>query len=225
MQKAHEEKRLLTASQYYELARQTAREKRSELGIATKDISIPVLKKICKKENIKVDLVEKIGSNIRAAYFFDNDGCSILLKKDLPREPKLFALAHELKHHFLDRELIASGKMQCGDYNKNKEIEIAAEIFAAEFIFPEDEMRSFIESMGIKRGSCTAEDIVRVKRNSPVSVSYVFIYKRLCWFGIIDKGQYSDVQFLKLEERMYPPFYKEAWFKRARARKKLARGY
>lgn len=213
-------KRPLSANEQYALARNLAQKKRAELGVKTNEINIPLLKKICKEEGIKIDMAQKISSRIRAAYFFDEDGRSILLRKDMPREPKLFALAHELKHHFLDRELIAGGKMQCGDYNANKEIEIAAEIFAAEFLFPESEMRSFLDQLGIKPGECTPEKIVDIKRNSPVPISYIFARKRLAWFGFIEKGQFGDVQFQKLEEQLHPPFYKEAWFKRARARKR-----
>ena len=218
MPKSHDQN--LSNAEQYNQARALARQKREELGIKTKDIKIPLLKKICKDEGIKVDLVESIGARIRAAYFFDDDGASILLKKDLPREPKLFALTHELKHHFLDRNDIADGKMQCGDYNANKVTEIAAEEFAAEFIYPILEMQQLINSMKVSTGNCTPEQIVEVKRKIPVSVSYIFIRKRLERFGIIQKDQFSDVKFQNLEERLYPPFYKQEWYKRVRARKK-----
>ncbi len=221
MQSEPERKQQLSVEQYYELARRTAREKRSEFGIVTKDINIPVLKRICKKEGIKVDLKENIGSTIRAAYFFDEDGCSILLKKSLPSEPKLFALAHELKHHFLDRELIASGEMKCGEYNRNKTVEIGAEIFAAEFLFPESEMKQMLASMNITARSCTENSIVDIKRSSPVPVSYTFICKRLVRFGLITNNQFAGTQFQKLEDILYPPIYKQAWFKAYRARKKV----
>lgn len=221
MQKNNGQNRNLSNAELYNQARALARQKRLELGIQTKDIKLPLLKKICKDEGVKVDLVEKIGSRIRAAYFFDDDGASILLKKDLPREPKLFALTHELKHHFLDRDDIADGKMQCGDYNANKVTEIAAEEFAAEFIYPILEMQQLINSMKISTGNCTPEQIVEIKRKIPAPVSYIFVRKRLERFGIIAKDQFADVQFQKLEEKLYPPLYKQDWFKRVRARKKM----
>jgi Zn-dependent peptidase ImmA (M78 family) len=222
MQKGHEKKQI-ESSELYSLARETALQKRAHFGVCTCDINIPLLKKICRLEGIKVDMTEKIGSTIRAAYFFDEDGCSILLRKDLPREPKLFALAHELKHHFLDRQLIADGQMRCGAYNANKEIEIAAEVFAAEFIFPEEEMRLMVQKMKIKQDSCRKEDLVEIKRCSPVPVSYAFIRKRLTWFGIIQRNQFDDIQFQKLEESLYPPLYKQKWFKEQRAMKAAAK--
>lgn len=221
MQNGQSQNRNRSNVERYTEARDLAQRKRIELGIKTEEINIPLLKKICKKEGIKVDMAEKIGTRIRAAYFFDEDGASILLKKNMPREPKLFALAHELKHHFLDREAIADGKMRCGAYNENKEIEIAAEEFAAEFIYPVLEMQQLLNSMSISTGSCTSQQIVEIKRRCPVAVSYIFVRKRLERFGIIQKGQFSDIQFQKLEERLHPPIYKQEWFKRIRARRKV----
>lgn len=223
MQNDQVQNRNLSNAEQYNLSRSLARQKRLEFDIRTEEINIPLLKKICKRESVKVDLVEKIGTCIRAAYFFDEDGASILLKKTLPREPKMFALAHELKHHFLDRKDIADGKIRCGDYNANKAIEIAAEEFAAEFLYPILEMQQLVNSMNIRTGNCTPQQIVEIKRRSPVAVSYVFVRKRLERFGIIAKSQFADVHFQKLEEQLYPPLHKQDWFKRARDRKKMVR--
>lgn len=220
MRKDHSQKRKPSNTELYDQARALARLKRAEFGIQTKDVNIPLLKKICKNEGVKVDLVEKIGSRIRAAYFFDDDGMSILLKKDMPREPKIFALAHELKHHFLDRNDIADGKMRCGDYNANKVTEIAAEEFAAEFIYPILEMQQLINSMSISTGNCTSQQVVDIKRCIPAPVSYSFVCKRLERLGIIAKDQFSEIKFQNLEEQLYPPLYKQEWFKRVRARRK-----
>ncbi len=213
-------KKALGSSDVYAQAREMARTKRIEHNVRTSDLNVNVLKKILKNEGVRVDLVSAIGNRIRAAYFSDEDGCSIMLKKSLPQEPKMFALAHELKHHLMDRELIAEGKIRCGDYNKNKVTEIAAEVFAAEFIFPEEEMCAFVSSLGITVGVCNKEHIVEIKRQSPVPISYIFIQKRLTRMGIIADGQYKGVQFQKLEESLYPSLYKQPWFKSHRARKK-----
>jgi len=50
-------------------------------------------------------------------------------------------LVHELKHHYVDQKAIEDGKIKCGDYNAHEVIEKGAEVFAAEFIYPEQEMR------------------------------------------------------------------------------------
>lgn len=213
----------LSNQDIYEQAREFARHKRQELGIQTKNINLPLLKKICKAEGVKVDMVGRMGAHIRAAYFFDECGCSIMLRKDLPREPKMFALAHELKHHFLDRDIIAEGKMQCGDYTANRVHEIAAEEFAAEFLYPVLEMKTVLDSMAIQLDRISPDILVEIKRQSPIEVSYAFIRKRLERFGIIAKDQYHDFQFQKLEEKMYPPIYKQPGFQEFRKRKMAAK--
>jgi Zn-dependent peptidase ImmA (M78 family) len=213
------EKRVLDSSDIYAQAKEMAKSKRIEHGVRTSDLNVNALKKILKKEGVRVDLVTAVGNRIRAAYFSDEDGCSIMLKKGLPQEPKMFALAHELKHHLMDRELIAEGKIRCGDYNRNKVTEIAAEVFAAEFIFPEEEMFAFVSELDITVESCSKEKIIEIKRQSPVPISYIFIQKRLTRMGIIVDGQYKGVQFKKLEENLYPSLYKQPWFKNHRAKK------
>jgi len=207
-------------SQYYSQMRELAKAKRNEYGIVTSKINIPVIKKIYKKEGVKVDYRE-FPTKIRAAYFCDGDDCSVVVNKKLPREPKLFSLVHELKHHFVDRNIIESGEIQCGDYNANKVVEISAEVFAAEFIFPEDEILTLISSLGINRQNCTAENVVKIKRNTPVPISYKFIVKTLERLRFVKSGEFSGVKFKNLEEKIHgKPFYTQTWFKDRRKQKR-----
>ncbi len=203
----------------YENLKLLAREKRAEHGIVTSKITIPVIKKIYKSEGIKVDYWE-VSRKIRAAYFCDGDDCSVLLNKNLPQEPKIFSLVHELKHHFIDRSIIENGEIECGDYNANKEIEIGAEVFAAEFIFPEKEMREIIVAMGITRDNCDPKNIVDIKRSKYAPVSYTFIKKRFEYFGLIGRGTFDSIQFEKLEEEIYgKPIYKQPGFQARRKKR------
>src|SRR5947209_8232227 len=96
-------------------------------------LGLNAVRAIYKKEGIEIDYRDIKSPRIRAMYIYDEDGCTVMVKKSLPREPKLFSLLHELKHHLSDRDIIASGKLICGDYNENQVIEIGAEVFAAEF--------------------------------------------------------------------------------------------
>lgn len=210
----------MNRSEYYLQMRQLAREKREKHGIVTSKITIPVVKKIYKAEGVKVDYRD-FPAKIRAAYFCDGDDCSVAINKKLPREPKLFSLVHELKHHYVDRDVIENGQIQCGNYNANEVIEIGAEVFAAEFIFPEDEMLSLIEKLSINKQNCTNQSVVEIRRSSPVAVSYTFIVKRLERFGLIARGEFSGVKFHKLEEQIYPPIYKQAWFQQLRKKRSL----
>jgi Zn-dependent peptidase ImmA (M78 family) len=210
----------VSRSQYYEDLRALAREKRTEHAVVTPSLNLRFVQQIYRKEGVTIDQLELKGRKIKAAYYCDNDDCSVLLSKNLPREPKLFALAHELKHHYRDQTLIRGGKLLCGDYNAHELVEKGAEVFAAEFIYPEAEMRGLIAHMGITATNITAERIVAFKREAPACVSYTFIRKRFARFGICPMEQYEDLQFTKLEEQIYGlPIYKQEWFKQYRARK------
>jgi Zn-dependent peptidase ImmA (M78 family) len=203
--------------------RALALEKRRLYGVETPKLNLTVMRRVYKAEGITIDGRTLSGNNIRASYFCDDGDYSVLLNKDLPREPKLFSLAHELKHHYVDQKIIQGGLIRCGDYNRNEFIEKAAEVFAAEFIYPEDEMRALAASLGVNAHTCTKETVVEFKRACQACISYTFVVKRFEWFGFCPRGTYDKVQFQKLEEEIYGlPIYKQEWFKkqRAAARKK-----
>ena len=207
---------------YYEQMRDLALAKRAVHKVETASLNLSFMRGIYRAEGIRIDRWDTKGRKIRAAYFCDSDDLSVLLNKNLPREPALFSLAHELKHHYADRGIIQGGQIRCGDYNANEATEIAAEIFAAEFIYPEGEMRDLLTRLRIIRETCTPEKIVEFKRACPASVSYSFIVKRFEHFGFCLKGKYKKVRFQKLEEQLHGlPIYKQEWFKRHRARKKF----
>lgn len=211
----------MTRSQYYLQMRQLALVKRAEYGVETANLNLTAVRRIYKKEGIRIDSWDLKGRKIKAAYFCDETDCSVLVNKNLPKIPRLFALVHELKHHFIDQDAIRGGEIRCGDYNENEVIEKGAEVFAAEFIYPEEEMRELSYQLGIQTGTCTPEKIVEFKRSCPANVSYQFLVKRFEWFGFVEKGVYKKVQFLKLEEQIYgKPFYKEQWYKDQRTAKK-----
>lgn len=182
--------------QHYEELRTLARSKRVEHGVATASLDLRVMRKIYKKEGIEIDLQKLKGYRIKAAYYCDADDYSVLVSKTLPCAPKLFALAHELKHHYRDRTHIQNGEIRCGDYNSNELIEKGAEVFAAEFIYPEAEMRVLIGEMSITGANVTERMIVEFKRNAPATVSYTFIRKRFARFGICSMEQCNSPQKL-----------------------------
>ena len=144
---------------------------------------------------------------VKALYMAGEDDPSVAIQPKLPDEPKLFALVHELKHHYADRPLLETGLTHCGDYNENELIEKGAEVFAAEFIYPEAEFAADIAALGI--ASWTAESVVHLKRNGKAKVSYTFLCKRLERLGLILPGAFAAVRFRKLEESIFGiPFYR-----------------
>lgn len=190
----------ITRNEYYRLMRTLAHQKRTEYQLITSQISLSSIRQIYKREGIKIDTAPNHLRKLKAAYFNDSDGCSVFLNMKLPDEPRLFAMIHELKHHFIDRDKLSCVCLEL--YKRMPEIEIGAEIFAAEFLFPESEFRQFTVNMGIKVHA-TAEDIVKLNYHSPARISYQFLLKRLEWLKLINHGEYRNISFHKLHARIH----------------------
>lgn len=193
---------------YYEELKALAREKRVLYRVDTAAFGLREVRVIYKEEGIKIDYWQ-LPRKIKALYMCADGDCTVAIQRSLPDEPKLFALIHELKHHYRDRATLGSGVIHCGDYNANEQIEKGAEVFAAEFIYPEGEFVDDIRVLGIT--TWTPEHIVQLKRHCKAKVSYTYLRKRLEWLHLIARSEFEGVQFRKLEERMYgEPFYRRS---------------
>ncbi|MEX0828314.1 MAG: ImmA/IrrE family metallo-endopeptidase [Haliea sp.] len=199
---------------YYQDLKQLAREKRVRYGVDTAAFGLREVRRIYKEENIHIDYWP-LPSKIKALYMCGSGDCSVAIQRKLPDEPKLFALVHELKHHYCDRDALGDGVIHCGDYNANELIEIGAEVFAAEFIYPESEFAADVARMGITRW--TPEQVVMLKRKCKAKVSYMYLRKRLERLGLIRRGKFSAIRFQKLEESMFGvPYHRRRYRERAR---------
>ena len=209
----------MSRSEYYDAMKLLAAEKRQKYSIATASLGLKRLREVYKAEGVAIDLW-KTSYKIRAMYMCDGGDPSVLVNRNLPIEPRLFAMVHELKHHYCDQTALKNGQIRCGDYNANEVIEKAAEVFAAEFIYPAQEFLDCASSLGLKACNVTPEDVVQLKRVCNAPVSYKFLQKRLEWFGFIERGQLAKIQFQKLEEEIYGvPIYRQPWFKARRHRR------
>jgi Zn-dependent peptidase ImmA (M78 family) len=108
-----------------------------------------------------------------------------------------------------DRTALGSGVIHCGDYDRNELIEKGAEVFAAEFIYPETE---FAEDFGsVVSATPQAAHVVEFKRSCKAKVSYRFICKRLERLGLISLGSFDAIHFQKLEDQIHGvPFYRRS---------------
>lgn len=186
-------------------------EVRAKYGFATPRVLRSDLRRIYRDEGIRIDLWPYKMKKLRGAYFNDADGASVLLAKSLPQDPMVFTMGHELKHHLVDRDKIVA---LCDTSNKSAEIEIGAEIFAAELIYPEDMFRADLTSLGVLQGSCTARNIVDLKRQTDTTLSYAGLSKRAEFLGFAPLGTLARVAWKKLEESIYGiPFYKQRLLK------------
>lgn len=192
--------------QYYEELKQLARAVRQQNGIDGPRVLKSQIKKIYKDLNIVLDYWPHPLKTLRGVYFNDSNGVSIMIYKNLPEDPMVFTMAHELKHHLVDS---AEGLVNCINGNINRKIEIGAEVFAAEFLFPEADFIQAMSKMGVMEGCCSAEAIVRVKRETKTTLSYAGLVKKAEWLKFAAKGILPRSGWKKLEEEIYGvPFYK-----------------
>lgn len=205
----------MTHRAHYQELKALARERRGRYGVATEAFGLREVRTIYKAEGIRIDYWP-LPYKIKALYMCADGDCSVAVQRKLPDEPKLFALVHELKHHYCDREALGDGVIHCGDYNMNEAIEIGAEVFAAEFIYPEAEFATDIAPLRL--AAWTAEDVVRLKRNCKARVSYRFLCKRLEQLRLVERGAFDSVKFQKLEDTMYGvPYHRRGTASFARA--------
>ncbi|MDX6612861.1 MAG: hypothetical protein QOD75_2047 [Blastocatellia bacterium] len=211
----------MNRSQYYEQLKSLARQVRTEHGLDSPRVLRSDMRRIYKFYEITIDLWPHRLKNLRGAIINDGLGASVMLDKRLPDDPLIFTMGHELKHFLTDKQLTLT---YCHTKNVNEPIEIGAEIFAAELIFPEADFISWMEEHGIGMGDCTAEVIVRLKHETKTTLSYQGLVKRAYFHQFAAPGVLDGIQFAKLEERVFgTPIYKQDWFKARRARKKVSK--
>lgn len=190
----------MTRFAYYEQMKALARTVRAEHGLTTPRVLRTDLRRIYKAQEIKIDLRQGF-KNLRGAYFNDQYGTTVVIAKGLPGDPTAFTMAHELKHHLADRQ---TQGFQCSySPSTTDPVEIGAEIFAAELLFPEADFLRLLSDAGVTTGNCTAEHLVRLKHETQTTLSYQGLAKRAEFMKLAVPGSFNGVQFKKLEEQIY----------------------
>lgn len=183
-----------------------ARETRKTYGIEGPRVLRTDMKRIFKAEAITLDYWPGRLKKIRGAYFNDENGANIMIRKDLPPDPCVFTMAHELKHHLVDK---AQALLACEETPVNQMIEIGAEVFAAEFLFPEACFREEMERIGVPAMKCDAKALIQVKRDTQTTLSYAGLCKLAVWLHYAAEGSLPKAGWKKLEEEMFGiPFYR-----------------
>jgi len=201
-------------SDYYSDMKKLARDTRSQYGLDSPRVLKSQLRKIYSDLGIRIDLWPHKMRTVRGAYFNDDLGPTVMLAKGLPDDPMIFTMAHELKHHLVDRDLPIAC---CSDRNINEHIEIGAEIFAAELIFPEQDFFDALTVQGVTARNCTPEALVTLKHETRTTLSYTGLAKRAAFFGLAEPDAFDGVKWKKLEEHLYgEPLYKRLRRRRSR---------
>lgn len=192
---------------YYEEMKALARKTRSESGIVGYRVMKKDMRRIYKSNGIAIDYWPHKLRGLRGAYFSDECGTSVMIAKGLPLDPLIFTMAHELKHHLVDRD---TGLSYCDSSNESEPMEIGAEIFAAEFIFPEQEFVDILAKMGVHKNECTPEVLVRLKQETKTTLSYAGLSKRAVFLGLASSNSMKKVHWRKIETELYgEPIYKQ----------------
>jgi len=204
----------MSRTQYYQQLKERARQVRDEFGLATLKVGRSQLRKVFKEYQITFDLWPPKSTSspakfkkLRGAFFYDECGPTIMVNRYLPDEPAIFTMAHEFKHYLFDKEL---GKVLCTENNQNEEIEIGAEIFAAELILPDQDFVKCMAEMEIPRGGCTPETLVRLKKQYQSTLSYAGLVKKATFLDFALYETFKGVRWRQLEEKLFgePPYKK-----------------
>jgi Zn-dependent peptidase ImmA (M78 family) len=157
----------LTNDYYY--LKTLARKVRVQHGLTSPRVTQVDLQRIYSKEGIEVDFWPYRLRYLRGAFFYDELGASVMVAGNLPPDPMVFTMAHELKHFLTDKDL---GISYCDQSNIGKSLEIGAEIFAAELLLPDKFFVEYMEKMRVRRGQCDPNALVRLKVDTRTTLSY-----------------------------------------------------
>ncbi|HEY0724805.1 MAG TPA: ImmA/IrrE family metallo-endopeptidase [Pyrinomonadaceae bacterium] len=192
----------MNTHQYYEDLKLLARQVRAENGLSSPRVLPSDLMRIYAKHGIEVDEWPYRFRNLRGAFINDELGTTVMLAKGLPQDPMVFTMAHELKHFFRDRDL---GISYCDQSNLNKSLEIGAEIFAAELIYPDRDFVSHVSRMGIRMNQCLPKDLVRLKRQTGTTLSYAGLAIKAERLGFAPSHSLTTIKTWRRFEALYSP--------------------
>ena len=192
----------MNTQRYYEDLKLLARQVRAENGLSSPRVLPSDLRRIYAKHGIEVDEWPYRFRNLRGAFINDELGTTVMLAKGLPRDPMVFTMAHELKHFFRDRDL---GISYCDQSNLNKSLEIGAEIFAAELIYPDRDFVSHVSQMGIRTNQCLPKDLVRLKRQTGTTLSYAGLAIKAERLGFAPSHSLTTIKTWRRFEALYSP--------------------
>jgi len=154
---------------YYEELKLLARQVRAENGLRSPRVLPSDLRRIYERHGIVIDSWPYRFRHLRGAFISDHLGTTVMLASGLPQDPMVFTMAHELKHFFRDRHLGAS---YCDQSNLDKAVEIGAEIFAAELLFPDQDFIKHMHLLRVGRDQCLPKTLIQLKRKTRTTLSY-----------------------------------------------------
>lgn len=190
----------MNTQKYYEDLKQLAREVRAEHRLTSPRVLPSDLMKIYDCYGIEIDQWPYRFRNLRGAFINDHLGPTVMLAKGLPQDPMVFTMAHELKHFFRDRDL---GISYCDQSNLSKSLEVGAEIFAAELLFPDRDFMSHMNAMGIRRDQCLPKTLIQLKRKTGTTLSYAGLAIKAERLGYAPSHSLTTIKTWRRFESLY----------------------
>jgi hypothetical protein len=190
----------VNSQNYYEDLKLLARQVRAEHGLSSPRVLASDLMRIYAKHGITVDEWPYRFRHLRGAFINDHLGATVMLAKGLPQDPMVFTMAHELKHFYRDRDL---GISYCDQSNLNKSLEIGAEIFAAELLFPDRDFVALMQTMGVRRDQCLPKTLIQLKRSTGTTLSYAGLAIKAERLGFAPSHSLTTIKTWRRLEAVY----------------------
>jgi Zn-dependent peptidase ImmA (M78 family) len=190
----------VTPNDYYDDLKRLARQVRAENGLNSPRVTPSDMRRIYFRNGIEIDLWPYRLRNLRGAFICDKLGTTVMLAKNLPQDPMVFTMAHELKHFYRDRNL---GVSYCDQSNIHKTLEIGAEIFAAELIFPDREFIAQLNKMRIRKDQCLPRTLVELKHTTRTTLSYAGLAIKAERLRFAPANSLTKVKTWRKLERLY----------------------
>ena len=185
---------------YYEDLKQLARQVRAEFGLRSPRVVESDMRRIYEKNGIVIDDWPYRLRHLRGAFINDHLGTTVMLASGLPQDPKVFTMAHELKHFYRDRHL---GISYCDQSNLGKTIEIGAEIFAAELLFPDKDFMTQMRLMRVGTNQCLPKTLVRLKQKTRTTLSYAGLAIKAERLGYAPSRSLTTIKTWRKFEEIY----------------------
>jgi len=185
---------------YYDDLKRLARQVRAENGLNSARVTPADMRRIYFRNGIEVDLWPYRLRNLRGAFICDKLGTTVMLAKNLPRDPMVFTMAHELKHFYRDRDL---GISYCDQSNVSRTLEIGAEVFAAELIFPDRDFIAELNKMGVRQNQCLPRTLVELKHTTGTTLSYAGLAIKAERLRFAPPNSLTKVKTWRKLERLY----------------------
>jgi Zn-dependent peptidase ImmA (M78 family) len=185
---------------YYEELKLLARQVRAENNLRSPRVLPSDLRRIYDRHGITIDSWPYRLRHLRGAFISDHLGTTVLLASGLPQDPMVFTMAHELKHFFRDRDL---GISYCDQSNLSREVEVGAEIFAAELLFPDQDFIKHMRSLRVGQDQCLPRTLVHLKCKTRTTLSYAGLAIKAERLGYAPARSLTKIKTWRKLEELY----------------------